>query len=258
MAEDFIKVSVFTTGRALFALQLMRSLPEAQQFPLLLAGIDEAIAAANAARAANQQWMKQVGAPTARGKAGEYDVEIDRTIAGLDGHCSAYISGLGPDSPIAVLASEFSARWIPQGVAAITQLSFEDELEVVEELLAGISGEGEDAEKATLLGLTPYIKRLDDLVPKFKAELLKHPTQGALTWDKVRSIRALLQQELRYVICDVISTFKRQPQVLARVLRPLRDQEERLKALRQSRRKAVADVDPQSGREVNEPSEGEG
>lgn len=257
MSADLIVLTQFTTGRALWALQRIRALLEVQARPALVADIDITIGKATAAREINRQWLTQLSQPTARGKAVEYDYDIDRAIAGLDGQCGSYVSGLGSDDPVAMLASAFRTRWIPGGVAAITHLSFEDELEVVEEILAGTTGEGEDAEKAKELGLTPYLNRLLVLVPKFKAELEQSPASG-LTFDKVRAVRAELQTELRYTVADLVSTFKREPATLARVLQPIRDQEERLRALRQGRRKAVADVEPDTGREVSAPAEAEG
>lgn len=258
MVEDFISVGRLTTGRTIFALEQMQQVPEVAASPLLVDSIGAVLQRARAVRAVNTQWHLQLGRPTRRGQAFEYDVQIDHTLGGVDGQCLSLIGGLASDSPVAQLAGGFRARRMPRGLTGITQLPFEDELEEVETFLACTTGDGEDVAAVQKLGLTPYIERLVELVPKFKAELANHPREGGLSFDQVRATREALHIELCFLVADVVSAFKRQPAVLAQALRPLRDQLARMAALRAGRRKVVVDVEPGTGAEVMAPAEAEG
>ena len=257
MGSDLVRLSVFTTGRALFVLKLLSEMDTIIRRPALLRAIQRAQAAANAARSLNLKWWTQLGRSGARGRASEIDNDIDRNLGAIGSRCRSLVDALGADDDLGGQAVDFMERWFPQSVVAVTTLPFEDELEEVEELLAGTTGEGVDAATAEALGLAPFLRKLTALVPKFRAELEKQPV-GSVTLNEVRAVRKVMHEALCVVVAGLVYEFAEEAaEVQAAVRKPVEDQEARLSDLRRGRRRVVVDVDPISGvEETTESAEG--
>lgn len=246
MFEDLIRLVQFTTGRAQFALSLVLKLEAVQQRAKLVRAIERAQAAAREAWRLNDLWSRRV-VSVGRGQAVALDREIDRALVALVQVCEALVKALGAEAGLGALAAAFLDRWFREGVAAVTQLAFEDELAQVQVLLEATTGEGADAASAGALGLAPFLAQLTTLVPKFEAELGK-VVVGEVSLDEVRAARHTLQSALALVVAGIVYEFDEDASACAAALAPIRDQQDRLRAARgTSSRREPTDVDPVTG-----------
>ena len=239
--EDFITLVQFTSGRAQYAVSQMAALsPEPNPT------IQAAQAAAVQLAALEARWATRKAQPTARGDAALIDVRLDRVIAVLHQHLEGRQALFGQDAQ-GKLASQIRLRYLPGGIAAITQLPFEDELAAAERIIAGL--QGPDAPAVAQLQLEPILAELVRWTAAMRVELGRIAPE-TIRFDTVRAARAELQRALTLVVAQAITTHSapEQADAFAAFLAPLVLQMDRIRSLR-TRRRPVTDVDPGTGEE---------
>lgn len=230
-----------TPGSVLYAL---KQTPEAA-LDALAPAVDAARQAANATLDIQLRWEQTKDASRSRGAASKLDNQIDRTIAGLAAVAKANINSLPADHPAHIASKAVLHIAVPQGVAHVTQMRFEDELAAVQRMLKHL-----DPAAVQAANVEYQVAELARLAPLFEAELSKRVER--VDYDSVRAQLAVLQ---RAVIVFVVQAAARwaapaDSETLNAALAPMLDQVDRIRDAR-SRRRRVLDVDPESGVEID-------
>jgi hypothetical protein len=240
-----LNLYVFSTGRRLFALQQVQKLAKDRGLAKLEAHIAAALKHDRQTLAIEQQWETS-GASAPKGEAARIDNLVDRTLSALRDAAQAQAEGAEPGDEIAEMAESLLTTLFPAGVAAITNLSFIEELAVIDSMIFKLKGPLAPAVKE--LGLTRLAKRLTTLADEYRGAL--SAPSPALKFGEVRAARARGQEMLLEVVAMVLgehplSTIKdlnARTELLAPILR---QNEEIGQAMRA--RRALADVDPGTG-----------
>lgn len=251
---QWINLVVFTPGRARYALRQMGDGLDRGAHPRLAAAIEQALAAATALQTVEDRWRTRKSLSTGRGRAAELDAVLDRLLAGLVNQVRLRLDLMAADDPRKKPGEHFLLSRFPGGAGPVTLLPFEDELIVLEELVAWLATP-EGARLAAQFELSYFVQRLRSDVPVFAAELGARKVEE-ISFDDVRAAREHLQHRLSQVVVAALADFgePEQASALAALLEPLENQQRRLRALRAGRRR-VNDVDPGTGEILPLPGE---
>lgn len=252
---DFITLPQLPSGRVLFLLGQMRVALEAID-PRLVAQLDAARDATQRLRRleAERGAAGEAARSKARGAAQAIDYVVDRALSDLAELCAA-LGKLGDAHPQGAAALGFSKRFFPRGLSAVIHAVYEEQLLLMEELLAGVA-EAPAAAWVATLPVEPYLATLRELTPQYRAELEKAaPT--TVSHADVLAARRAAQRELEQLVAGVHFLVP-EPAQRDATLAPLAFQVERHRALRRGRRNLVVDVDPKTGVEDEAPGEGSG
>lgn len=244
-----LNLYVFSTGRRLFALQQVRKLADERKLADLEAHVAAAIKHDKQTLAVEQQW-ETTGASAPKGEAARIDALVDRTLSALCDAAQAQAEGAEPGDDIAEMAESFVKTLFPAGVAAITSLSFIEELAVIDSMIVKLKGPLAPAVKE--LGLTRLAKRLTTLADEYRGALSM--PSPALKFGEVRAARARGQEMLLEAVAMILGKYplSNAHDLAARtaLLGPILKQNDEIgQALRA--RRALADVDPATGAPEN-------
>ena len=185
----------------------------------------------------------------ARGNSVALDNELDTVITDLRDF--ALIRSRHRDGTISKAAKRILKVNFPRGAAAITRLTFEQQLAVMQTMVKEFRGPLSDA--VDTIGMTSDVDHFETLVAAFREELtiVEKPITP---WDEVVAIRNELHEATSMVKIQVLAAFSdlSDPEVVAErewILEPLRDQEARTLA-RQRRQRRPSNVDPETGEEL--------
>ncbi len=253
---DLLQMRRFTSGRAAFAAKSVRDLAKKGQEADIEKDAQAVIDSAQTALGMRREWAKGLAeASGARGggKAIELDNRLDRLVSAIYNNTHGFVRSLSADAPEAKQANELLSNLFPRGVADITNKAFEDESAAVQLLLQDLRGRF--APHAQALGLTPLITQLAQVHDAFSSALAQE-TPARVSHDEVTAAENTTQELLAGLIISISAKHRgSDPKVVARrteLLAPILDQDERiLDSLR--RRRPVSDVDPDTGREVDDP-----
>lgn len=217
---------------------------------LALPGVAERVALAKAAATRTTQtrvaWAQSKQASEARGEATVIDAKIDRLITGISMVCRSWMRGLEADHPTHQAAAELLKATLPEGPGPVVTLSYEAELNYVQNMLRTVDAAGDLAERA---GVAPLIAQLKVLTPKFAEELAKRPE--VIEHSLLREHEAQMQRAMAAVIVQIAAAHLSPDAdaALAAALAPITEQIERARLARKNKRQ-VRDVDPETGVEV--------
>jgi hypothetical protein len=241
----------FPTGRRLFALTQLceeaRKLNLANIVELTQRALDQdrktAELEATWQRARNVQQGSRV-------KAQAIDAELDRALGGLAGQLSALAHSFGT-RPRGVKASELSAALFPEGAAALTTLSYENELAAVDVLLGRLRGPLATA--IDELGLGAHVELITTLAADFRAALATEATRE-VSFSDVREAGARGHEALLEVVAVILGTFHgssdEHVSTRNRLLAPVMNQQRRIADTYTARKGSVSDVDASTGEET--------
>lgn len=252
MLHEYFKVPVLTPGRARHALNTLPA--AALAAPGVADRVADVLAAADRLVALKKDYARTKGRSKARGEAVALDNQIDRLVGAIGTVAQANIAALDATNPVHVASKALLDTVLPLGVAAVTTLPFEDELDQVKEMLADLDAAGDLAAQA---GVSTFVEQLRALAPIFEAELIRYP--AVVEHKAVQAAQSQMQRALAVLIGQLVAAMP-QPEderALIEALTPLRRQFDRVRELRR-RSKTVMDVDPVSGVEIEEEGEGEG
>jgi hypothetical protein len=243
----------FSTGRRIYALQLVLKTAKKLKFTELEVHLALAIRHDRATRKLDAQWQAQGGQPKGQGAAPRVDTLVDKTLTGLRDAAAAQAAGAAADDDIAEKVAQFIGEIFPAGVASITHLSYLDELSAVDAIVAKLKGEL--APLVVELGLTRLANRLASLAVEYRAAL-EAPPPPALSFGTVRAARALGQENLLQAVALIVGRYykstpdHRGPR--AALLDPILKQDEAIAHYLRSRR-TIEDVNPETGEVETEP-----
>jgi hypothetical protein len=243
----------FSTGRRIFAMQLVLKAARKIKFPELEVHVAMAIKHDRATRKLDAQWQAQGGQPKGQGAAPRVDTLVDKTLTGLRDAAAAQAAGAAPDDDIAEKVAQFIGEIFPAGVASITQLSYLDELAAVDAIVGKLKGEL--APLAAELGLSRLANRLATLAAEYRSAL-EAPPPPALSFGTVRAARAQGQENMLQAVALIVGRYyKSTPDHAgprAALLGPILKQDEAIAHYLRSRR-TVEDVNPETGEVETEP-----
>lgn len=241
---DLIDLPALEEGRIGF------SLSQLSGATLALPGVAERVVQARAAADATTEvrvlWSRARSQPTARGRAAELDAQIDRALGSIATITQSLMRGLPADDPTHQAAKALLDLALPEGAGPVASLAYEAELNYVRKMLQRVEAAGDLAARA---GVAPVIATLTRLVPLFEAELSARPE--LMEYSVLREHEAEMRRAYAAVVVQIAAAFldPGQESALKGALAPILEQVERVRQARRDR-KAVRDVDPQSGVEV--------
>jgi hypothetical protein len=247
--SEVITVSVFPTGRRVFAHRGVLKVAIDHGFTSLAAHLQNAIAQDEATLRLELQWEQTKAAPSPAPSAPALDTEVDANLVAIYDVCTVMAAMTAPGMPVES-AKTVLAKAFPGGVVSIIRKSHEDECAAVDVLVAAFKNPQELAPHIAKLALEPVVAQLESSNARFR-EALNRPVAQTLTFDKVASARAEGQLRLLETLAQILglawapADLTKRAQLLAPVLR----QEADIRAANK-RRKAVPDVDPVTGEPV--------
>ncbi len=249
--SNLIQLYQFPAGRAAYACKAVYRVADQQGETAIAQAAAETVEAAGVALTRRREFYATRSAERRRAnrEAVAIDIQLDRTIGALHDGLGTAVRTLDTTDPHHAQAVEAQHRAFPQGAAAITSLSYEEEQEAVGEVLRLI--QGELAPTFDALGLTLYVERAAALHAQFVEALQQRP-QAATSYGDVRGAEQRLQQALLTTVARIIG---RHPTASAedaagraRLLGPILLQNDRI-GDGYRRHRPVNDIDPESGEE---------
>lgn len=249
--QQYLSLYQFPAGRLIYAMHLVLERAQTR-------GLDDVVTLAQAARVQGQETVRLERAwDRSRSKsqgrrvaAAEVDAHVDRTLGGLANQLAGFVHTFG-DEPEGVAALAVQERIFPLGAAAITTLSYENELAAAEQILSDL--EGEYAGPVETLALGSFVDRLRRLLPTFR-DALARETEREVSFSEVREARAMSQDALVRVVATVIAHHpgddEADTQARQQLLGPVMSQNRRIQASLANRRGRARDVDPETGEEL--------
>jgi hypothetical protein len=249
---QFFSLPRFSTGRRIFACgQVLDAARRQENAELLIDLIERSTAQDRATLALEARWREQrANRSRARGRAVELDNEIDRLLGGMFTTVSVLVGALRTGDR----ASEgraFLRSFFPEGAGSITNMRFEDQLAVMEEMLTRLAAMS--AEQIDRLNIGFYVEELRRLVPEFERELREH-TREDLRFDVVRAARQEGHENMLLLLATIYATRAGRDEADTRARReligPIIEQAERIRARRRTRPSGHdVEVDPETGEE---------
>ncbi|MFU8806859.1 MAG: hypothetical protein ACNA8W_23835 [Bradymonadaceae bacterium] len=252
--QNWIVLFIFTTARRLYTLGQVKRAAVAMGLTDLVAFIDECLAEDEETFSKEGIWARgrKGRGSQARGRAAEIDVFNDRLISAIFTAVNDLTRTLKPGHPVCVLAQDFLHHFYSDGVSPIIRQNFEEQLVTMESMLRDFAGPFSEHVQKLPIGF--HVEELKVQVQEFRAELEAHPP-AALTFDELSAARDRGQENLRAVVaCIVGKYFRNTPEHIEarqKLLGPIREQNDRIAALRRARRggSTNVDVNPATGAE---------
>ncbi len=186
----------------------------------------------------------------ARGNTVAMDNELDTVITDLRDF--VLIRSRHRNEEVSEAAKQILKVNFPRGARAITQLSFEQQLAVMQTMIKEFRSTLSDA--VDKIGMGSDVEHFETLVSAFRDEMaIVHGP--VTTWDEVVAMRHLLHEATSMAKIQVLAAFSDldDKEAIAErewILEPLRDQEARVLE-RQRRRRRPANVNPETGEELD-------
>jgi len=243
----------FSTGRRTFAMQQLHKVAKDMKLAALATHVAAAIKNDRKTYDLELAWASSQRAPAApsadAGKAKRVDAQVDRALTALRDAAQAQRDGADPAAEKDLVSSidAMLTSLFPKGVGDVTSLSFVDELNAVDRIVAKLRGE--HAALVADLGLGRLTERLAKLAVEYRAAL-EAPSAGGPRFDEVRAARAAGQERMLEAVAMILGAYPHgtKEDVAARraLLAPILEQNEAIRQYLRSRR-AVEDVNPDTG-----------
>lgn len=250
-----IRLKQFPTGRRLFAFYRVLELANKLNATVIANLAKTAIAADEETAKIEQRWAqkRRSGKTSAKQVKAQkalqlLDIRVDRALSGIRDGAEAVIRGAGEDEKDLIAQVEhFLNEILPNGVAAVTGKSFDEESVIVKGIVGRLAGDL--APTVTSLGLSLNVNRLATLATQYEAALAGVET---LEFGKVKAAREVGQDYLLRLTAKIIGTFDEpsgtQAESRAALLAPILKQDQAIADHLRARR-SVPDVDPKTGEE---------
>lgn len=190
----------------------------------------------------------------------ELDAQEDRALSGLDMSLEAQVRLYTEASERGSAAARIRRAVFPEGVAAITRLSFVQQCVAVDALLDRMAAPDLAEEMATLPELGPIVEHVRALNEQYR-ESIDDYERGVPTTEEVRAAQSQGQQMLAELLVLIlghyISEAPDDDEGRGDMLEPILRQNEAIRVARQ-RRRVPGDVNPDTGDEVDLPGADDG
>jgi hypothetical protein len=256
-----IRLKIFPTGRRLFAYYRVLEGATKLNAAVIAELAQKAIAADEATAKVEQRWAqkRRAGKTSAKQLKAQkelqrIDVHVDRALTGLRDGSEATIRGADDDEKELVVEVEnFLNEIFPNGVAAVTSKSFDEESVVVKAIVSRL--QSDLAPTVAKLGLTLNAQRLAKLSVQYEEALAN---VEVLDFGKVKAAREVGQEYLLRLTAKIMGTFDEptaeHAEARAALLGPILKQDQAISDHIRVRR-SVPDVDPETGEEEPPPDE---
>lgn len=256
---DLLNYRQPTAGAMLFALnkQHARLCPQAgQPAEIDNAGlkrmVEEALAANTESRALAFDWRNQrKTAPLRREGIAEVDARADRALSQL-ARAVANWAELELDHPNRQMGRRLQAALFPEGVGVTTSLRYEDQNAAIDELLGRLRRDFSTESNA--LGLQLYVTQLAAVNAEY-TERLSGLKTDAVTYDQVQEAHRVGLDAYFAVILRVWNDYLQDPATRAKLLAPVDEQDQRVRAY-YKRRRVAPPIDPETGEVLDEEAGG--
>jgi hypothetical protein len=242
--EDWIDVGTLSTGRRLFVLELMKAAAQDMEGNAdLVERIDEATSHDEQTRTQEGLWGGVRSGSIDAAGVGPLDRRVDRLISGVRDGAELERQGAASDDAIHAIVEEFLKAAFPEGVFAITSLPHVDQLSKTQELLDKL--QGPLADQVAELGLGRHVRRLEQILPQYRAAL-RGAGELTIEFAPVREARRRGQRYLFELVAMVLGRYNRADDpahraARERLLAPLWKQTQAARALRGRRAGSVAE-----------------
>lgn len=252
---DLIRLYQFPPGRRELALSILAARAAERDLPSLAQAADAAVAFERDAAEQRRKWVAwRVAASRATGQARMLDPALDRTVAAIASMAESWVQALPEDDPQAQAAQRVLAAAYPQGVSAITNQTYPEQLALVTTLVE-LLGSPEMVADVQAIGAASLVPRLAQLTEQFRGELSITGAQSPVTTEQMMANQATGQTNLLAVVAQVLGLAAKAPEVAQYLLVPVLEQQAALAAQFRARRRRT-DVDPATGDEVTDDMDG--
>ena len=245
---SLLQLHVFPTGRRLWAMQQLQRRAADRGFPELAAHAARSIEHDRVTRQLDARWAaRQLGPGQGEDPVQRVDAIVDRTLLALRDAAESQAAAARPGDGAAEKVATLLRALFPMGVAAVTSMTYADELNAVEAIIARLRGDL--APLVADLSLGRHADRLAELSVEYRAALAG-PRPEPLDFGQVRAARARGQEMLLTAIALVLGRYPgNAPSDLegrAALLAPILEQDEIVRQYFRARR-MVEDVDAETG-----------
>ena len=188
--------------------------------------------------------------PGANPVAANLDVKVDQVLGSIYNIAGLMIRSMS-GTPTGDAARDILAAYFPDGLAAVTQQAMIPESVSAESIVAGLRTT--HAAQAELLNLAPLLDQLDHLLPDYTDALL-NPNERSVEFSQLTARRAQDHHNLRVFVARLITRLEDHPDeadAIDALWAEIHRVQEDIRDLRK-RRRAVKDVDPDTGAPVDE------
>src|SRR5690606_7733330 len=195
--QQYFALYQFPTGRRLFAMREVAERAARHGLVDIKTLAEQAVEQAQRTAAIEAGWRRSRSTQQGRRtRAGAIDAELDRCLGGLAKVLDSMVHTFG-DQDIGARAGQLLASLLPEGAAAITRLTYENELAAAEVGVREL--EEKHAEAVVALALVPFVERLTLLVDQFRAAL-KEESVREISYDQLRQAQAEGQEMMLRVV----------------------------------------------------------
>ena len=246
-----IAMPYLTTGRRLFAFNQSLVISRKYDQETIAAMIEEAIAHDRQTLTMERAWMRSKEMPNTRGNAFRLSRQIERLLTNIFSRLKGNIETLDISDPTVEASKMILGQVYPSGVAAISNLPFEEQFAHVGAIIARFDSDLKDATEST--DVARLVQRLTSLSEAFGIELEK-PGDKEIDFDELVAARREGNINLRKVVCVILALLREDEGIAGAVIKPILFQVNRVQQARKGRN-PPADVDPDTGQELEPLSE---
>ncbi len=248
-----LRFYVFSTGRRLFALTEVQKLAVDSGHAALGAHCATAIAHDRDTLQKEALWANDKSASQYAPEAKQIDIVMDVALGALRDSVEADARDAAAGDVLGEAATKLLHVLFPQGLAAVTNAPFVDQLAEVQRIIASLQSP-EWSSTANDLGLGRRITRLVDLEKRY-ASAIALATKN-ITFAEVKDARTKGQQLMLQAVAMILGLYPSDSDTdtaaRAKLLGPVLRQNELIRAYLRSRR-SVEDIDPDTGTVVPTP-----
>lgn len=248
-----LRFYVFSTGRRLFALTEVQKLALDSGHAALGTHCAAAIAHDRDTLQKEALWSNDKSASQYAPEAKQIDIVMDVALGALRDSLEADGRDAAPGDVLGEAATKLLYVLFPQGLAAVTNAPFVDQLAEVQRIIACLQS-AECASVVSDLGLGRRLARLVELEKRYALAIAQ--TTKTISFAEVKDARTKGQQLMLQAVAMILGLYPSESDTdtaaRAKLLGPVLRQNELIRAYMRSRR-TVDDVDPDTGTVVSTP-----
>lgn len=255
--SNLINLYIFSTGRRIFALSQIKAKAAAASLGPLESHCSAALAHDQKTLGLEAEWAGNKSPRLYPPEARKIDVLIDTSLGALEVALDAETRDVSADDPLGQSAVQLHHELFPAGVGAITTANYVEELAEAERIV-GILQSPKWAQVVSDLGLNRRVAKLSALTQKYRSAL--GGKANPIIFDQIKEAREKGQNFLLQTVAIILglhpSDSEADIQARTELMGPILAQNEAIRLYLKARR-AVPDVNPETGEPAGEPGKGQ-